>query len=63
MANEEEQRREEQARFLSIEQGGSDVEDQEIESEDEELARWEREQIAKGVNSNKVNNWLKNYKY
>uniref|UniRef100_A0A914LPY2 GCF C-terminal domain-containing protein n=1 Tax=Meloidogyne incognita TaxID=6306 RepID=A0A914LPY2_MELIC len=78
LQTEEDARREEQANFLSLEQGSSDEDgiplkngnrrrknskktkkdvNEEIsdaENEDDELQRWEREQIMKGVSSNKV---------
>uniref|UniRef100_F1KUT3 GC-rich sequence DNA-binding factor 1 n=1 Tax=Ascaris suum TaxID=6253 RepID=F1KUT3_ASCSU len=47
--NEEERRRSEHSQFLAIEQG-----DEENEHSDEELSRWESEQMKKGVSSYKV---------
>lgn len=53
---EEERRRAEQEEFLRIEQGDdSDVDGDMVKSDDEdELARWEHEQIRKGVSLQKV---------
>ncbi|KHN84480.1 PAX3- and PAX7-binding protein 1 [Toxocara canis] len=47
--NEEERRRSEHSQFLAFEQG-----DDENEQSDDELSRWESEQIKKGVSSYKV---------
>lgn len=51
----EERRRAEQEEFLRIEQGDSDVEEiGKSDEDDDELARWEQEQIRKGVSYQKV---------
>lgn len=54
LETEEERRRNDQLEALRIEQGDSDMEDGN-QSDEDELARWEREQIRKGVSSQKVN--------
>lgn len=53
MIIEEEQRRNEQTEFLKMEQGISDSE-KDVNSDEDELVRWEREQIRKGVSVQKV---------
>uniref|UniRef100_A0A1I8BQP1 Uncharacterized protein n=1 Tax=Meloidogyne hapla TaxID=6305 RepID=A0A1I8BQP1_MELHA len=84
LQSEEDARREEQANFLSLEQGSSGEDDNfnktkngnqrrrrqknikkaakeeisDAENEVDELQRWEREQIMKGVSSNKVRKFL-----
>lgn len=52
IVNEEEKRRNEQLEALRLEQGSD--EENEKESEDEELVRWEKEQIMKAVSKKKV---------
>jgi hypothetical protein len=55
LIDEEQQRRNEQLEALKLEQGDSDEEDAEKNlSDDEEMERWEREQISKGVGRKKV---------
>uniref|UniRef100_A0A915DJP4 GCF C-terminal domain-containing protein n=1 Tax=Ditylenchus dipsaci TaxID=166011 RepID=A0A915DJP4_9BILA len=56
LSTEEEQRQDDQANFLRIEQGDSD-EEKSVNSDDDELARWEHEQIRKGVSTQKVNQY------
>lgn len=54
LITEEEQRRTELLECLRVEQGESDEEDRDVHSDEDELAKWESDQIRKGVSMQKV---------